>query len=100
MRFKVIQLVCGAGFSSSFMANKFRTACRNKGWDLEINASSDSEIDNVSDEIDLLLVGPHLFYMIDDLKKEANGKYEVALIPNEVYAHLDGEALADYIDTL
>lgn len=100
MRFKVIQLVCGAGFSSSFMANKFRAACRNRGWDVEINASSDSEIDIVSDDIDLLLVGPHLFYMIDELKEESEGRYEVALIPNDAYAHLDGDLLADFVDSL
>lgn len=101
MRFKSIQLVCGGGFSSSFMANKFRAAAKERNWDTEINASSDGEIDYLSEEIDLLLVGPHLAYLVDELAEDSQSKgYEVVLIPGEIYARIDGDALADFVENL
>jgi PTS system cellobiose-specific IIB component len=55
-----VLLVCGSGASSGFMAANIRKAAAVKGVEITVNARSESEIENYIDEIDCLMVGPHL----------------------------------------
>lgn len=91
---KKVLLVCGAGASSGFMAAAARKAVKKLGADIEFKAKSESELGEHINSIDLLLVAPHLKYMIDDVKGpcEAVGvKY--GIIPQRVYGSLDGQGL-------
>lgn len=91
---KKVLLVCGAGASSGFMAAAARKAVKKLGADIEFKAKSESEIGEHINSVDLLLVAPHLKYMIDDVKglcEEAGVKY--GIIPQKVYGALDGQGL-------
>ncbi|MCI1591889.1 PTS sugar transporter subunit IIB [Heyndrickxia oleronia] len=91
---KKVLLVCGAGASSGFMAAAARKATKKLGVDIEFKAKSESEIGEHLNETDLLLVAPHLKYMIDDVKsacEKAGVKY--GIIPQKVYGSLDGQGL-------
>ncbi|MFD2211841.1 PTS sugar transporter subunit IIB [Virgibacillus halophilus] len=91
---KKVLLVCGAGASSGFMAAAARKAAKKNSADIEFKAKSESEINAHLDTIDLLLVAPHLKYMIEDVKdacEKAGVKYGV--IPQKVYGALDGKGL-------
>lgn len=96
-----ILLVCGSGASSGFMAANIRKAVAARGMSASVNARSESEIENYIDEIDCLMVGPHLAYLVDDAKEiigDANVK--VALMKPEYYATLDGGKALDHILSL
>lgn len=95
---KQILLVCGTGASSGFMASNARKAVKERGGNYDILARSDSVIEDYIEEIALLLVGPHLEYMLDDLKEIAD-PYDVPvmLIPKEIYGSVDGNAILDFI---
>lgn len=96
---KSVLLVCGTGASSGFMAKNIRKAAKNKGKDVSVKARSDSELDEYIEEIDLLLVGPHLKYMMDDLKEiAAPYNVPVELIREEAYGSLDGDAVLEQIE--
>ncbi|SHO50012.1 PTS sugar transporter subunit IIB [Anaerocolumna xylanovorans] len=98
---KKVLLVCGTGASSGFMAKNIRKAAKEKGKEVDVKARSDSELDEYIEEIDLLLVGPHLKYMLDDLKKEAKPyNVPVEIIPEDAYGTLDGEAVLQQIESL
>lgn len=87
-----ILLVCGSGASSGFMAANMRKAAKEQGVELEIRARSESEIDNYIDEIDALMVGPHLSYVLDDIDEYTEGKdIPVILMKPEYYSQLDGQ---------
>ncbi|GGE27653.1 PTS lactose transporter subunit IIB [Pullulanibacillus camelliae] len=91
---KTVLLVCGAGASSGFMAGAARKAAKKLDVDIQFKAKSESEISENLNDIDLLLVAPHLKYMIDDVKEEcdkAGVKY--AIIPQKIYGVLDGKGL-------
>lgn len=93
---KKVLLVCGAGASSGFMAAAARKAVKKTGEDIEFKAKSESELAENLNSIDLLLVAPHLKYMIEDVKDvcEAAGvKY--GIIPQKVYGSLDGQGLVN-----
>lgn len=98
---KKVLLICGTGASSGFMAKNIRKAAKNQGVELDIKARSDSEVDEYIEEIDLLLVGPHLKYMMEDLRHDAEANNIPAeLISEEAYGSLDGEAVLEQIKSL
>ncbi|MNC38891.1 Lichenan-specific phosphotransferase enzyme IIB component [compost metagenome] len=91
---KKVLLICGAGASSGFMAAAARKAIKNSGEDMEFKARSESEMTENLSSVDLLLVAPHLKYMIDGVKgvcEAAGVKY--GIIPQRVYGSLDGKGL-------
>lgn len=98
---KNVLLVCGTGASSGFMAKNIRKAAKSKGKDINVKARSDSELDEYIEEIDLLLVGPHLKYMISDLESAAAlYNVPVEIIKEESYGSLDGDAVLEQIETI
>ena len=58
---KRILIVCGAGASSGFMAKNIRKVVKERNLDYSFMARSDSEVDEYISEIDMLLLGPHLY---------------------------------------
>lgn len=94
---KQVLLTCGAGASSGFMAAAARKAAKKLGADVEVKAKSETEVAGLLPETDLLLVAPHLKYMIDEVKElcETNNvKYDI--IPQRVYGSLDGKGLIEF----
>lgn len=96
-----VLLVCGSGASSGFMAANIRKAATARGLEITVNARSESEIDNYIDEIDCLMVGPHLAYLLDEVEEIiGDSKVKVALMKPEYYATLDGEKALNHIMTV
>lgn len=87
-----VMLVCGGGASSGFLAQNMRRYAESKQLVIDVFARSESEIVNYKQDIDVLFIGPHLKYLLEDAKKrlvDTNVKVEV--IDDMVYATLDGE---------
>lgn len=93
-----VLLVCGSGASSGFMAANMRKAAKAKKLDMSIVARSESEIENYIEEIDALMVGPHLEYIIDEIDEIIHGfPVKVILMKKEYYATLDGDAAVEHL---
>ncbi|OJG28753.1 hypothetical protein RU98_GL000346 [Enterococcus caccae] len=93
-----VLLVCGSGASSGFMAANMRKAAKIKNLDMSIVARSESEIENYIEEIDALMVGPHLEYIIDEIDEIIHGfPVKVILMKKEYYATLDGDAAVEHL---
>lgn len=91
-----VLLVCGSGASSGFMAANMRKVIKGRGLDIAVTARSESEIENYIDEIDALMVGPHLAYILDDIDEYTQGAdVKVILMKAEYYSKLDGAAALD-----
>lgn len=95
---KKVLLTCGAGASSGFMAQRMRQAAADKNIELEVKAVSESELKDYLGEYDILLVGPHLKYKLEELTTVA-GEYnvDVQVIDDEIYGKLDGGKLLDKV---
>ncbi|EAD9324299.1 TPA_asm: PTS sugar transporter subunit IIB, partial [Listeria monocytogenes] len=90
-----------SGASSGFMAAAIRKAAKKRGEQVTVKAASESQIDERINEIDYLLIGPHLAYMLDDLKqKVADKNVLVSIIPQATYGTLNGEKALDLILTM
>jgi PTS system cellobiose-specific IIB component len=91
-----VLLVCGSGASSGFMASNIRKAAAKRSIDIIVNARGESEIENYIDEIDALMVGPHLAYIMEELEEYVKGTdVKVLLMKPSYYSLLDGDAALD-----
>lgn len=81
-----ILVVCGAGASSTFVAQRLRRAASNAGLDWEASAGMEHSVSG-SDH-DLILVGPHLADRLNDIREHAHSP--VAVLPDDVFADRDG----------
>lgn len=98
---KKIYLFCGAGMSSGFLAQSMKKAAKKRKIPLSIKAASESSIDSYIDDADILLVGPHMTYSIDIIRKKAEEQGVVMeVIPEDIYGTLDGDRLINFTSTL
>lgn len=96
-----VLLVCGSGASSGFMAANIRKAAAGRGLDIAVTARSEAEIENYIDDIDCLLIGPHLAYLLDEVDEiVGDADVTVGLMKPEYYATLDGEKALDHMLSL
>lgn len=93
---KTIFLCCSTGASSGFMAKNIRQAARARGIEVSVIARSDSVIEDYIEDVDVILIAPHLSYLMDDLE-ELVDEYDVpiAMIPKKAYGDMDGDAILD-----
>ena len=85
---KTIILACAAGMSTSMLVKRMQDAAKAEGKDYEIFAKSTSDIDAelASDhKPDVLLLGPQVGYLKNDVKK----KTDEAGIPMDVINMMD-----------
>ena len=82
------------------MATNMRRAAVARGVEMDIKARSESEIENYVDEIDALMVGPHLAYILDEVEEYiGDNDVKVILMKPEYYSTLDGDKALDHLIT-
>lgn len=95
---KNVLIVCGGGASSGFLAQNIRKAAKKKGISINIKARSESEVDEYINDIDVLLYGPHLKYMEEELVSKGKAhNVPVGMIDNLIYGSLNGEKALELI---
>lgn len=96
-----VMLVCGGGASSGFLAQSMRKYSKKQGMDYEIFAKSETDIDNYKDEIDVLLIGPHLAFIEPEIKEKlADKNVKISVIEKEIYGTLDGEKAVKKVENM
>lgn len=81
-----ILVVCGAGASSTFVAQRLRRAASDAGLDWDTAAGTEQTISTAF--ADLVLVGPHLADRVDTIRSASSSP--VAVLPDDVFADRDG----------
>lgn len=89
-----VLLCCGAGMSSGFLASNARKAAKKQKLPISVEARSHSEAAEFLSSIDILLLGPHYAAELEKFETMA-APYQVPVqvIPQDIYAMLDGERL-------
>ena len=93
----IVLLVCGSGASSGFMAANMRKAAKKAGLDYKIQARSEAELNDYANDIDVLMVGPHLKSEFEALQKSVPDKVVTILMKPDYYSILDGAAAVEHI---
>jgi PTS system cellobiose-specific IIB component len=86
-----ILVICGAGASSTFVAQRLRHAAHDAGLDFKAIAGTPQSLLVDLDEADLVLVGPHLAGSLDAIERDASARgAAAALLPDDIFGDLDG----------
>ncbi|MGN8025062.1 PTS sugar transporter subunit IIB [Microbacterium sp. 22242] len=81
-----IQVVCGAGASSTFVAGRLRRAALAAGLDWEVAAAA---LDRIDAFADVVLLGPHVADRRDEVARRAP-RARVLVLPEDAFTDLDG----------
>ena len=93
-----VLLVCGTGASSGFMAANIRKAAAARGMEITVNARSEATVEDYVEEIDCLLIGPHLAALKEEMEERCEGyPIKVAVIDKDAYARLNGDKALDQL---
>lgn len=85
-----IVLLCDYGASSGMLAKDIKNKAQNREIDCDVNAYSYSEIANVVDAADIILLGPQIRFRLKTLQaKYPNKKFMV--IDARAYGTMDGD---------
>jgi PTS system cellobiose-specific IIB component len=82
-----ILVVCGAGASSTFVAQRLRRAALHAGLDWDAAAGTENSV--FPGAQDVVLLGPHLADRVDAVRESAG--VPVALLPADIFADRDGD---------
>jgi PTS system cellobiose-specific IIB component len=87
-----ILVVCGAGASSTFVAQRVRRAAHERGLPYTAFAGTDQSLPIDLDSADIVLVGPHLAPEHARIERNAAAHGVVAvLLPDDVFEDRTGE---------
>jgi cellobiose PTS system EIIB component len=86
-----ILVVCGAGASSTFVAQRVRHAAHDRGLPYSATAGTLRSIPNDLDATDIVLVGPHLAPDLERIRQDAATRgVLVVLLPEDVFTDRTG----------
>ncbi len=91
-----ILLACGSGCSSGFIASAMRKSAKKKKIEAEVKAVGDSEILSLAGQYDILMIGPHIRYRLEEFQKLLGPQnITVHVIDEKKYGALDGEGILE-----
>ena len=89
---KKIALFCSAGMSTSLLVTKMKKAAEAKGIEVSIDAFPEATMDKELDDVDAVLIGPQIKYLLKKLKKICDEKgVPISVINTMDYGMMDGE---------
>lgn len=84
-----ILVVCGAGASSTFVAQRLARAAAAAGQSWTTEAGTErTALSSVG--IDLVLIGPHLAEHASAIRTALSGRSRVVALPDDAFSDLDG----------
>ncbi|WP_298743386.1 PTS sugar transporter subunit IIB [uncultured Microbacterium sp.] len=94
-----ILVVCGAGASSTFVAQRVRHAAQAAGRDMSAIAGTEQSLPIDLDAADVVLVGPHLVQSLPRIEQDAASRgATVVLLPADIFTDFDGTRALALID--
>jgi PTS system cellobiose-specific IIB component len=87
-----ILIVCGAGASSTFVAQRVRRAAQERGLPYAAVAGTAGSLEIDLDSADIVLVGPHLVTDQERISRSAAAHgVAMAVLPDDIFSDLTGE---------
>ncbi|WP_420856681.1 PTS sugar transporter subunit IIB [Vibrio palustris] len=97
-----IMLCCSAGMSTSLLVRKMKIAAEQQAIDVQIDAYGASEFSSHVEDYDVVLLGPQVKYMLNDLQQQAEPfGISVKVIDMMDYGMQNGEKVLQFaLDTI
>jgi len=84
-----ILVVCGAGASSTFVAQRLQRAAAAEGLSWATEAGTERTA-MFATGVDVVLLGPHLADRAGDIRVALSGPTRVVTLPDDAFSDLDG----------
>lgn len=95
---KKILLICSGGMSTSLLSMKMNNAAVKKGIEATICAVAEADVKNNLDDVDALLLGPQVRYLLPKMKELLGTKNVPVDVINGVhYGTMNGEAVLNHV---
>lgn len=89
-----IYLVCNAGMSTSIVVRKMQEAAEKQGLsDIHVEAFSVEVLDQKADTAGVVLLGPQIRHMLNDVKKLVADRCPVDVVDMRDYGTLRGDKI-------
>ncbi|SIR45117.1 PTS sugar transporter subunit IIB [Halanaerobium kushneri] len=96
-----IVLVCTAGMSTSLLVSKMKEIAGRNNIEINIEALAQSELKSYNKRIDLILLGPQVKYLLNNLERNyKNSETRFDVIDSIHYGTLNGKAVLNQALTL
>ncbi|MFC6356418.1 PTS sugar transporter subunit IIB [Luethyella okanaganae] len=89
-----ILVVCGAGASSTFVAQRILRSAARRAITITVTPSSEALLGSLIPGADVILVGSHLAARIEDIRPSA-GSVPVVALPDSAFTAVSGDAALD-----
>ncbi|ACZ00685.1 PTS sugar transporter subunit IIB [Streptobacillus moniliformis] len=90
-----ILLICTAGMSTSFLVEKMKKEAEVRNLEVEIMAIPEASSDEFVDKVDIVLLGPQIKYLENDIKAKFVG-IPVGVINMTDYGMMKGDKVLDF----
>jgi cellobiose PTS system EIIB component len=90
-----IYLVCNAGMSTSILVKKMQDEAKKQKIEVNIEAFSVEILDEKIDSADVVLLGPQIRHMLNDVKKVIADKCPVEVIDMRDYGMIRGDKVLE-----
>ncbi len=91
-----ILLVCSAGMSTSLLVTKMEKAAKEQGIEVSIKAVAEADLKNNLENLDALLLGPQVRYMLSKVKDLMDPRgIKVDVINSMDYGTMNGAKVLD-----
>jgi len=89
---KKIMLVCAAGMSTSMLVSRMKKSLEQTNQKIDVFAKAEPEALSMIDQVDVILLGPQVSYMLSDFEEAATPyQVPVRIINAQDYGRMDGE---------
>lgn len=88
-----IMLACAGGMSTSLLARKMQDYARARGYNVKCWAIGVADIPQASGTYDILLLGPQVKHLFEELKGKADSDKPVEVIKSQDYGTMNAEAV-------
>lgn len=91
-----ITLICAAGMSTSMLMAKMEQSAIDRELDVHTIAMSESSFEGYSGSTDILLLGPQISYLEDEIRNKYEGSgMKIKVIDMMDYGMMNGEKVLD-----
>lgn len=91
---KKIVLLCSGGMSTSVLAKKMQEVADKEGLETVVTAHGVSQVMEVANDADVVLLGPQIRYLLDKIKGQLPD-VPVAVIGMRDYGTMNGQSVLD-----
>ena len=91
---KKIVLLCALGVSTGMLVKKMQAAAEDAGFDASVEAHSVDDFDEATAGADMVLLGPQVSFMVEDLQKK-KPEVPVEAINMMAYGTMNGKMVID-----